>query len=86
MRFPLTLESSATPRRVQEAFAMSPEFQAQANSRDQDERPAITGVSREVAVAVDVSQAQTPGKILSVTGSRAISRVKPRPFRQGILR
>lgn len=68
MRFPLTLKASATPGPVEDTVAMSPEFQAQANSRDQEERPAVTGVSREVAVCIDISQAQTPGKILSPDG------------------
>jgi hypothetical protein len=57
MRFPITLKSSATLRWVEEAVAMSPEFQLQANSCDQYERSAVTGVSGEVAVSIDISQA-----------------------------
>lgn len=63
--FPVSLESSAALRRVEEAIAVSPESQMQATSCDQNQRTAVTGVRGELAVSIDISETQTPGKVLS---------------------
>lgn len=68
MGLPLSFEPSAAPGRVEPALAVSPEPQAETASGDQNQRPAVTGVSGEFAVSIDVGEAQAPGKVRSHGG------------------
>lgn len=65
MGLPVSLEPRAAARRVEEAVAVAPESQLQAASGDQNQRTAVTRVRRELAVPIDVGEAQTPGKVLT---------------------
>ena len=68
MGFSVPFDASATLRRTEDAVAVPPESQTQAIPGDQNQRPAVTWISGELAVSIDVGETQSPGEVLAQRG------------------